>query len=176
MSTTADWRAISLTIREADDDEHRLITVESETHVDNISGDLWDGQDFAREVFVARRRAAGILARLALAVLADFEATRASHGCHGFDGFDCCFLYGGPELVHPLSGDWGDTPYIQLAVPTREVKAWTKRLTETLIVIQNDDDEVPAATPGHAEQQRRAPLYAVEDDLRPGPPSVAAPR
>ncbi len=68
MSSPTDWRAISLTVRKTfDDEQHRILVVESETLAENIPGELWDGQDIAREVFVARRRAAGILARLALA-------------------------------------------------------------------------------------------------------------
>jgi len=167
-----DWNDITIRFGEIGDGQHSEIIVESIVTSENITDDMWNRADDAptREISLARRRAAGVVARVGLAVLDQVEATRTRHGCHGLDV--CCL--GSVGLDTPLTGDWSLGPFIGVTVPTKEVSAWTKRLTDALRVIQEDDRDLHAVSAPHGEQSR-GHLRAVGGDARRArPPPLSA--
>ncbi|MDR7385681.1 hypothetical protein [Promicromonospora iranensis] len=135
-----------------------------------LPSELLDGDVAARPVWVARRKAAGRLARVLAASLDDLDATRARHGCgplyydHHTPG---CHAWAPPEVLLPCSGDWGNSPMVSVHVPPAEAKAWVARLTERLQAVCADDQAMPDA--GHTADAEPRLLRTTTDRAKETP-------
>ncbi|WP_454859079.1 hypothetical protein [Promicromonospora soli] len=117
-----------------------------------------NGGSPARPVWVARRKAAGRLARVLVASLDDLYATRARHGCrtrYYDDPTPGCHAWASQEVLRPYTSDldlnrrwgrddgWGEPPAVGVTVPPGEVEKWVARLTERLEAVCADDQAMP---------------------------------
>lgn len=145
------------------DDRHREVAIDSVVGADNLSPDLVraDGAP-RRQAVLARRHAAGVLARIGLILLPEIAETRKQHKC-GPEGLrwdrdeawgsgawwaaDGCHLTFPSdidgELLAPATSDWGSPVGICLTVPTEDVDRWVRRLQELLAIVAADDAAIP---------------------------------
>ncbi len=142
---------IEIESQDLDDDGHCEVTLmwAVKWPDEPLPPELMDGDLPARPVWVARRKAAGRLARVLAASLDDLDATRARHNCGPlfYDGHTPGCHAWAAEVLLPLTGDWGDLPGIGVSVPPGEADQWVARFTERLEAVRADDRAMPAREP-----------------------------
>lgn len=156
---TSDLEGLWMRTRLTTDGEHALIEVGSPVLL---------GDDATRSDLLARRRAAGVLARIAASASDDLEDIEEStpHGCsspaRGWSG-SSCYVQQWADLLRPgpTTHDSGDTPLsIGLSVPTEQAQVWLDRIQGYLAAVADDDAAIepapPSRQPGHDLSTRNA--------------------
>jgi len=139
MATTTNRDGFEFDIHRIDNvsDLHMEVALDCRLWIDWLDGRL---PEDPWAFLLARRRAARLLARVLAGVVRDVEELRLAHRCRS--DWDRCAVSASDEVLHPVTGDLGDSPWISVIVPTKEAKKWRARLAKDLKAAIADDAAV----------------------------------